>query len=112
MIYIALQQNKLIMEPECRRITKELVPAVRAYIIDLMSSRYRYTQKEIAGRLGIAQVAVSKYLNGRYSDEVARLKAVVGREMDAQTIRVIMRSRNAADTEREIERFCERFINA
>jgi predicted transcriptional regulator len=51
------------MEPECRSIAREMIPAVRAYLADVMYTKYHYKQQEIANRLGLAQVAVSKYIN-------------------------------------------------
>ncbi len=62
------------MELECGRISRYILPAVRACVAEKMSERYNYNQQEIAIRLGIAQVAVSKYLNGRYSRSVKVIK--------------------------------------
>jgi predicted transcriptional regulator len=100
------------MEPECRKIAKEVAPAVRAYVIDIMHDKYKYKQQEIADRLGMAQVAVSKYLNRKYSREVARLKVTVGRELDGKTLKSIMESRNADEANEAIERSSERFVYA
>ncbi len=62
------------MDIECNTITRLILPAVRIGLAEQMSSKYKMRQKEIAERLGIAQVAVSKYLNGKYSKEVRTVK--------------------------------------
>ena len=53
------------MEMDCISITKVILPAVRVNIAKQLDKKYGLSQKEIAQRLGVAQVAVSKYLNGR-----------------------------------------------
>ena len=55
------------------RATNMVVPAARAIISKELKHRYKLTETEIAGYLGIAQAAVSKYLKGRYSE---RIKAI------------------------------------
>ena len=65
------------MDLKCYRITKVLLPAVRASVSEAMKKRYDYRQEKIAEELGIVQVAVSKYLNKRYSDEVRRVKKYI-----------------------------------
>ncbi len=65
------------MEFECNRISKMILTAVRASVAQRMSKRYKYKQQEIAMILGIAQVAVSKYLNCKYSKSVAEIKEMI-----------------------------------
>ncbi len=99
------------MDPECRKITREMVPAVRAYLADVMSKRYGYKQQDIARRLGIAQVAVSKYMNMRYSGQVARLKEEVARHAeDTHFVETVLKSKSADEVNERIERFCEESI--
>ncbi|MDE1823502.1 MAG: hypothetical protein KGI00_01035 [Candidatus Micrarchaeota archaeon] len=74
------------MELECGKITRYVLPAVRASIAEKMSMTKRYRQGEIAEKLGIVQVAVSKYLNGRYSSEVAKIKGRIERKGLANAI--------------------------
>lgn len=101
------------MEPECRAITKEMIPAVRAYLAEVMSRRYKLTQQEIAAKLGIAQVAVSKYINMRYSTSLAKAKRDVARHIgDPSFVNGIMRSRSSEEVNRKIEKFCEGRIYA
>lgn len=60
------------MEVECINIAKVILPAVRVSIAEQLSSKYKMKQKDIAAKIGIAQVAVSKYLSGGYSRKVGR----------------------------------------
>lgn len=51
------------MDPGCRKISKEILPAVRASVAQTMISECNYRQREIAEKLGVVQVSVSKYLH-------------------------------------------------
>ncbi len=61
------------MDKECGIITKTILPAIRASIAEAMVKEYGYTQEKIAKELGVVQVAVSKYLNKKYSKEVKKV---------------------------------------
>jgi predicted transcriptional regulator len=61
------------MEMECNSITRLVLPAIRINIAEQLEHRYGMRQREIAARLGIAQVAVSKYLSGNYSKALKEL---------------------------------------
>lgn len=98
------------MEPECRRISREVIPAVRAYLADIMSKEYGYRQTQIAKKLGIAQVAVSKYLNGRYSDEVAKVKQTVSHSISKSVARSIIESSSSDEANAAIERISEQLV--
>jgi predicted transcriptional regulator len=65
------------MEMACNNIARLVLPAVRISMAEQLSKRYDLSQEEIAKRLGIAQVAVSKYLNGRYSKSLKRAKNII-----------------------------------
>jgi predicted transcriptional regulator len=98
------------MEPECRRISREVVPAVRAYLAEVMSIEYGYRQQQIAKKLGIAQVAVSKYLNGKYSEDVARMKRMVSQAMTRETARTIIESKDVNQANAAIEKVSEQYV--
>ncbi|MDE1768533.1 MAG: helix-turn-helix domain-containing protein [Candidatus Micrarchaeota archaeon] len=66
-----------MLELECNDITRHILPAIRASVSESLSSRYNFSQQQIADKLGIAQVAVSKYLNGRYSERVNKIKTLI-----------------------------------
>lgn len=65
------------------RATKLIIPAARAIISKELRYRYELTETEIAGYLGVAQAAVSKYVKGRYS---ARIKEME-KSIDVSAIR-------------------------
>ena len=56
----------------CLNISRVILPAVRINIAKQLDSKYDMRQIEIARRLGVAQVAVSKYLSGKYSEPLKR----------------------------------------
>ncbi len=62
------------MDPECRAISKLILPAIRASVAEAMNKEFNYKQNEIAGALGVVQVSVSKYLNRRYSARIGRIR--------------------------------------
>ncbi|MEM3839005.1 MAG: helix-turn-helix domain-containing protein [Candidatus Micrarchaeaceae archaeon] len=104
--------NIVIMEPECRAIANELMPAVRVILANQMKKKYRMTQQEIANKLGIAQVAVSKYINGNYSKAVARAAKRISKQMPEELVARIARSSDMEQVNRIIEKFCESQVNA
>ncbi len=62
-----------------QRASKEIVPAARLLIAKQLKEKYNMSETNIAAVMGVAQAAVSKYLNGKYSKTVER----VSRELDA-----------------------------
>ncbi len=56
----------------CLNISRVILPAVRINIAKQLDDKYDLRQIEIARRLGVAQVAVSKYLSGKYSESLKR----------------------------------------
>lgn len=100
------------MELECKKLTKQILPAVRASIAETMSKKYNYTQEAIAAKLGVVQVAVSKYLNNKYSKEIELIKSyILKNNLNSGIIEDIMDSRDAATINQTIMKLCERIIN-
>ncbi|MCW6160755.1 MAG: hypothetical protein LVQ97_01040 [Candidatus Micrarchaeales archaeon] len=56
----------------CEKAAKATLPAIRSIAVGILSSEYSLKQSEISKRLGIAQAAVSKYMNKDYSDRVGK----------------------------------------
>lgn len=63
------------------KAAKEVIPAVRLAIITELASKYHITEEDIAGYLEIAQAAVSKYLNGKYSEKVKALEEKIDKRI-------------------------------
>jgi predicted transcriptional regulator len=95
------------MEPECKRITRVVLPAIRASIADAMGKK-GYTQVEIAERLGIVQVAVSKYLNNKCSKDVINLKSYIeSRKLNSEILSVIFNGAKKQEIDSKIGLLCE-----
>ena len=95
------------MELECRNISKIILPAIRASVSEILDKEYRYRQKEIAEKIGVVQVAVSKYLNSRHSEEIGRLRDYILRSGLARGIvSKIVEGRPREEISLEIDRVC------
>jgi predicted transcriptional regulator len=68
------------MVSECDRFIKTAIPAIRIAVAELLSTKYRMSQKNIANGLGITQAAVNKYLNGKHSEKIGKLIIQVKKE--------------------------------
>jgi hypothetical protein len=49
------------MKPFCETIVQAILPAIRAMVAKELMEKYKLTQQETAGRLGISQAAISQY---------------------------------------------------
>jgi len=84
------------------------LPAIRAAVAEELSDKYNYTQEEIANSLGIVQVAVSKYLNKRYSSKIAKLKNYIKEKGLAEDIvKSIIDKQEKEKIENKINLLCE-----
>ena len=91
----------------CRRITSEILPAVRASIAEVMHKKYSYSESDIAQSLGIVQVAVSKYLNSNYSSKTKRVKDyIIKNRLNEDILSSIVNRKSAEDTNAMIYELC------
>jgi predicted transcriptional regulator len=58
------------MYTNCNRIFEITVPAVKAAVARDLSMKYGVKEGNIARALGMAQPGISKYLNGKYSNDI------------------------------------------
>ena len=100
------------MDMECNNITKLILPAIRINIAEQLGGRYKLNQKEIADILGVAQVAVSKYLNGNYSGSLKRTAGKIRASgiVDSMVINAA-RSEKPKEVERIVNDLCAKVIN-
>jgi predicted transcriptional regulator len=71
------------------RASKEIVPAIRLAIAKELKERYGMTESNIAQILGVAQAAVSKYLNKKCSFSVGDVyKRIDTAKIDAYIERI------------------------
>lgn len=89
---------------DCERAMKLTIPATRIAVSSLLESTHGLTQSEIASRLGIAQAAVSKYLNHKYSRKLdALISEVHKRGMDAVIADLAVRGATTKEVARKID---------
>jgi predicted transcriptional regulator len=99
------------MKPECKDIVEVVLPAVRASVAEVMSDRYGYKQKERAEKLGVVQVAVSKYLNGKCSREISGMKERIIRQgLNVGVVESIVSGRKRQEIEGEIDKLCDQIV--
>lgn len=96
---------------ECKRITKVILPAIRASVAETMCRKYDYKQEEVAAKLGVVQVAVSKYLNNRYSKGIASVKSRITKaRLNDGVIKRILGGGTREEIDREIDALCDRLL--
>lgn len=99
------------LEPECKSITQCILPAIRASVAQQMSDRYGWKQVQIASSLGVAQVAVSKYLNRRYSPNVGKMERYLTKNKTiSKLVEDMVKGKSAEQISREIDRLCEQVV--
>ncbi len=98
-------------EFDCGIIVSTMIPAVRIRVAEILDSKYGYTQKDIADKLGVVQVAVSKYLNKKYSKAVEKMKENLSAKIEKdKLVENIIKSSNSDEVNYKIERFCENAV--
>ena len=65
----------------------ETVPVARSIIAKALIGKYNLTESEAAKRLGVAQAAVSKYVTGKYSDNIrGKIKSMEAKMQDQKEL--------------------------
>jgi len=94
----------------CKKITKEILPAVRAAIAQDLK-KYDYTEEKIASALGVDQVAISKYLNNRYSKQIKTLSAyIIRNKLDASIVDAIRAGKPSSTIDKSIDQLCNKIF--
>ena len=97
-------------KPECKEIITIILPAVRASVAESMHTN-GYSQKEIAEKLGVVQVAVSKYLHKRYSKQILNMKNYIGsHRMNREVLKKIESGKNSREIDRTIDKLCDTLL--
>ena len=73
----------------CDEAFRLTIPAIRIAIAKAMAAQ-KISQAEIAKTLGVAQPAVSKYLSGRYSDDVRAVENAIDKSQLGELVRIAM----------------------
>ena len=91
----------------CKTVTKLVLPAIRVSVAIRLHEEFKYTQSQISDKIGIVQVGVGKYLNGKYSKEVGEIKDYINEnQLNEDIIEGIVRGRGLKETEEEIDALC------
>lgn len=95
---------------DCITIINIMLPAVRASVAEKLN-QLGYSQNTIAEKLGIAQAAVSKYRNRKYSIEVGRVKEYIDRNgLYGNVVKEITEGCSREKIEKDINALCEELI--
>ncbi len=98
---------------ECKRITKVILPAIRASVAEIMCRKYDYRQGEVAAKLGVVQVAISKYLNNRCSRSMDSVKShILKSRLNEGIIEKILGGGTREEIDREIDALCDSLVNS
>ena len=101
------------MVAECESTIRLTIPAVRIAVAKLLKKKYKMGQQEIADRMGITQVAVHKYLNGKYSREIGRIvTAVKSHGTDKKIAMVVASGGTISSINRDIDRAAAAYAKA
>ena len=101
------------MDPGCRKISKEILPAVRASVAQTMIIECNYRQREIAEKLGVVQVSVSKYINKKYSKEISDIVGYIkGNRLEGKVIESIVKGKPISEISAELDSLCEDVANS
>jgi len=92
------------MLASCEQALRLTIPAVRIAVAETLADR-GMRQKEIAKVLGVAQPAVSKYLNHKYSSKVARIEQLVkGEGLEKRVVKMAVNHKSKTEISKNIDR--------
>lgn len=93
------------------RALKIAIPAVRIAVAKELRKNHRISEHDIAVCLGIAQAAISKYLNGRYSKNVEKVvSAIESKGMQHRVVKEILSKGKEANVSKAIDEVASRAI--
>ncbi len=70
-----------MVDSKYEKAYKEIIPAARAALIVELSKNHGIKEDAISEYVGITQAAISKYLNGKYSDRIKSTMEKIDKEM-------------------------------
>jgi len=92
------------MLASCEQALRLTLPAVRIAVAERLSLR-GMKQEEIARLLGVAQPAVSKYLNHKYSSKVARIERLIKEEgLEGEVVQMVFKHKSKNEISKNIDR--------
>ena len=101
----------MIKKPECKDIIQVVLPAVRASVAEELHSKHGYSQEQIANKLGVVQVAISKYLHGKYSKDILRMKKYILQQgLSDNIVKRVLKSNDRKQIDNQIDELCDRLV--
>jgi len=96
----------------CEVMTKQIIPAVRVVVTKQLYDKHNFNQEEIAAKLGITQAAVSKYLAGKYTQDIKNLEKdkVVMRISDEIVKAIVKKTFNRSSFEKIVCKSCAQML--
>jgi hypothetical protein len=93
-------------------MAKQIIPAVRVTVTKQLYTRHNFNQERIAEKLGITQAAVSKYLSGKYTQQIKQLEKdkIVGEIADEIVGAIIRKTFDKSSFERCVCNFCGKIL--
>lgn len=86
----------VVLNQDCEKAMKLTIPAVRVAVSESLAKEHGMSETEIARGFGIAQAAVSKYLNGNYSEKVRKIvKLIVSNRLHNDIVNAFLKGKNA-----------------
>jgi len=92
----------------CEVMAKQIIPAVRVKVTKKLYKDHNFNQEEIAEKLGITQAAISKYLSGKYTEDIKKLEKdrIVEKISDDVVRGIIKKTFNKSSFEKIVCKFC------
>jgi predicted transcriptional regulator len=95
------------MPLKCIVVTRDILPAIRASVAEELNAKYGFRQKEIAKSLGVVQVAISKYINRRYTEKIRKIKDFITvNKLNIDIVHAIVEKHEREDVKKLIETLC------
>ncbi|MEM5853102.1 MAG: helix-turn-helix domain-containing protein [Candidatus Aenigmatarchaeota archaeon] len=93
----------------CEMIVKQIIPAVRVRTTKQLYAN-GMKQEDIAMKLGLTQAAISKYLTGKYTQEIRKLeRSEVVKKISDEIVRVILKkSFKRSDFQKIVCEYCKK----
>jgi predicted transcriptional regulator len=93
------------MYTNCDEIFKITIPAVRVAVAKSLAKEHKMNQSDIAKQLGVAQAAVSKYLNSGYSLNISKIEKIIeSKKLEKQIVKLIISKKDKEKVSQEIDR--------
>ncbi|MEM7822585.1 MAG: helix-turn-helix domain-containing protein [Candidatus Aenigmatarchaeota archaeon] len=95
----------------CEVMVRQIIPAVRVKVAKQLYTK-GLKQEEIAKKLGLTQAAISKYLSGKYTQEVRKLeKSEAVKKISDKIVKAILKkSFKSSDFQKIVCEYCKKEV--